>query len=249
MSAQKIIVERPDKKIYLEDGKVYKLMGGSFSAPDVLNEALNLAAVGQTELKVPKFHEVRQINGSWAIVMDHVEGDTLADLMAKDPGGLDAHLNRFVDIQLEMHKHTASWLPVLLEKTQRKIKASGLDATTRYELHTRLDSLPRHTKLCHGDFHPSNIIITAGGDAYIIDWSHATQGNASADAALTWLLFRLEGKTDTADKYLDLFCEKSDTAKQYVQKWIAIVSASRLAKAKPEQKDFLLQWTNIAEYH
>ncbi|MDR2865533.1 MAG: phosphotransferase, partial [Spirochaetaceae bacterium] len=122
------------------------------------------------------------------------------------------------------------------------------DATCRYELHTRLESLPKHTKLCHGDFNPSNIIITDNDEAYIIDWSHAAQGNASADAAQTYLLFWLTGNINAADKYLDLFCAKSDTAKQYVQKWISIISASRLARAKPEEREFLLHWANVVEY-
>ncbi|GHV88263.1 aminoglycoside phosphotransferase [Spirochaetia bacterium] len=248
MGAQKIIVERAAKKIYLEDGKVYKLMGAEYPASDVFNEALNLAAVGETDLNVPKLLEVRKIDGRWAIVWEYIEGVTLAELMEKDPIRFDEYLNRFVDIQLEMHTHTASRLPVLIDKMQRKIRASGLDATTRYELSTRLDGLPRHTKLCHGDFNPSNIIITKDNEAYIIDWSHATAGNASADAAQTWLLFYLAGKKDIAEKYLGLFCKKSDTARQYVDKWIAIVSASQLAKGTPEERETLLKWANVVEY-
>ena len=76
----------------------------------------------------------------------------------------------------------------------------------------------KHDKVCHGDFNPSNIIITDDGKAYIIDWAHATQGNASADAARTYLVFALAGQQKLADKYLNLFCEKSGIGKQYVQK-------------------------------
>jgi thiamine kinase-like enzyme len=106
----------------------------------------------------------------------------------------------------------------------------------------------KHTKLCHGDFNPSNIVITAADEAYIIDWSHASQGNASADAAQTYLLFRLTGNDTLAEKYLTRFCEKSGAAKQYVEKWLSIVAASQLSKAKPEEKDFLTRWANVVEY-
>lgn len=75
----------------------------------------------------------------------------------------------------------------------RKIDETGLDATTRYELHARLQGMPNHKKLCHGDFDPKNIILRDDGEAFILDWSHATQGNASADAARTYLLFWLAG--------------------------------------------------------
>ena len=71
----------------------------------------------------------------------------------------------------------------LKDKMNRKISSADLDATTRYELHTRLEGMPKHNKVCHGDFNPTNIIITPEGKAYIVDWAHATQGNASADIA------------------------------------------------------------------
>ena len=54
------------------------------------------------------------------------------------------------------------------------------------ELLTRLGSMPRHTKLCHGDFNPSNVIVEKNGKMTVIDWAHASQGNASADAAMTY---------------------------------------------------------------
>jgi aminoglycoside phosphotransferase (APT) family kinase protein len=251
--SRKIIVERPNKTIYLEDGKVYKVMSDAYLASDVFNEALNLVAVGETQLKVPKIVEVTKIDGKWAIVWEYIEGTTLLDLMKKEPKRFDEFLGRFVDIQLEMHRYSATRLPVLIDKMHRKIRAGDLDATTRYELHTMLDGMPRHTKLCHGDFTPSNVVITKDDEAYIIDWSHAAQGNASADAAQTWLLFnfyrsQFPENPDVAEKYLALFCAKSDTARQYVEKWIAIVSASQLVKGKPEEREFLLRQVNVVEY-
>lgn len=54
---------------------------------------------------------------------------------------------------------------------KRKISETDLDATTRYELETRLNGMPNHTKVCHGDFNPSNVIIDESGTPYVIDWS------------------------------------------------------------------------------
>ena len=130
----------------------------------------------------------------------------------------------------------------------RKIDQTGLDATTRYELHARLQGMPNHKKLCHGDFDPKNIILRDDGEAFILDWAHATQGNASADAARTYLLFWLAGDIGGAESYLDLFCKKSDTARQYVQKWIPIVAASQSVKGRAEEREFLLHWVNVVDY-
>ena len=131
----------------------------------------------------------------------------------------------------------------------RKISEADLDATTRYELHSRLEGMPKHKKVCHGDINPSNIIVTNDGKYYIIDWSHATQGNASADAARTYLLFCLKENEETAKKYLDIFCKKSDTAKQYVEKWLPIVAASQSVKGNEDERQFLLSWTDVVEYN
>ncbi|GHV69325.1 aminoglycoside phosphotransferase [Spirochaetia bacterium] len=245
---EKIIAARAAKTIYRDGDKVIKLMGGEYPAPDVLSEALNLAAVGETSLPVPRLVEVTKINGKWAIVWEYVEGLPLDQLMEKNSGKAEEYLERFVDIQLDMHRVSTTRLPLLTEKMRRKIEASGLDSTVRYELLARLDSFPRHTRLCHGDFNPSNIVINDKDEACIIDWSHASQGNASADAAQTYLLFRLAGQISRADKYLAIFCKKSGTEKQYVEKWLSIVAASQLPRAKPEEKEFLLHWANVVEY-
>lgn len=130
----------------------------------------------------------------------------------------------------------------------RKINLTDLDDAVKYELHTRLEGMPKHNKLCHGDFNPSNIIITDEGEAYFLDWSHATQGNASADVARTYLLFVLAGDVETAEKYLDLFCEKSHTEKKYVQKWMPIVAASQSVKGNAQEHDFLMTWVDVAEF-
>ena len=157
-------------------------------------------------------------------------------------------MSRFVDIQLSIHARRAPLLNKLKDKMERKIDGTSLDATTRYELHTRLESMPKHKKVCHGDYNPSNVIITDNGDAYIIDWSHATQGNASADAARTYLLFWLAGDVESAHRYMDLFCRKSDTAKQYVEKWLPIVAASQSVKGKPEERELLMHWVDVVDY-
>ena len=116
------------------------------------------------------------------------------------------------------------------------------------KLHTRLEGMPKHNKVCHGDFNPSNIIITPAGDYYVLDWSHATQGNASADVARTYLLFSLKGDKEAAEMYLNMFCKKTDTAKQYVQQWLPIVAASQSVKGNEEEREFLLNWIDVVDY-
>ncbi|MDD3334676.1 MAG: aminoglycoside phosphotransferase family protein [Eubacteriales bacterium] len=248
MKLEKVIAVRTNKTVYRDGKLAVKVFDSDYSKADILNEALNQARVEETELNVPKLEEVTKVNDKWAIVTDYVEGKTLAQLMEENPDHYDEYLEQFVKLQLMVHGQKCPTLNKLKDKMNRKISESGLDATTRYELHTRLEGMPTHNKLCHGDFCPQNIIVKADGSLWILDWAHATQGNASADVARTYLLFWLNGDINGAEKYLTLFCKLSDTAKQYVQKWIPIVAASQSVKGKPEEREFLLHWVNVVDY-
>jgi RIO-like serine/threonine protein kinase len=243
-----VIARRKNKVIYRAGDYTVKLFDESFSKADILNEALNYARVEETGLKVPTLIDVERIDDKWAIVTQYIEGKTLVELMKENPEKIEDYMERFVDIQLEMHSVRAPMLNRLYDKLYRKISDCGLDASTRYDLHTRLEGMPRHNKVCQGDFNPSNIIITEDDEAYIIDWAHATQGNASSDAAITYLYFALKGWDKAAKMYLDMFCKKSDTARQYVQKWMPIVAAAQLEKAEDTDKKLLMSWIDVVDY-
>ena len=248
MKMDRVIAVRNNKTVYRDGENCIKVFDENYSKADVLNEALNQARIEDTGLHIPKIKEVCMIDGKWAIVSEYIKGKTLAQLMQENPEKKQEYLELFVDIQLEMHSKTCPNLNKLRDKMNRKISESSFDATVRYELHTRLESMPKHNKVCHGYFNPSNIIITEDGTPYIIDWSHATQGNASADAARSYLLFWLAGDIDGAKEYLKLFCKKSNTARQYVEKWMPIVAASQSVKGNQKEREFLESWVNVVDY-
>ena len=248
MKLDRVIAVRNNKTVCRDGDACLKVFDESYSKADVLNEALNQARVEETGLCIPKVREVTVLDGKWIIVTDYIKGKTLERIMQEDPDNTETYLNQFVDLQLEVQSKSCPLLTKLRDKMNRKIGQTDFDATTRYDLHTRLDAMPRHTKLCHGDFNPSNVVVGEDGKLYVLDWAHATQGNASADVAQTYLLFMLAGKDELAASYLDLFCEKSGTEKKYIQKWLPIVAAAQCAKRRPEERDLLMQWVNIMDY-
>jgi len=244
-----VISERKEKIIYRDGENAVKLFSKKFPKSDILNEALNQSRVEETGLPIPALKSVSVINGQWAITMEYVEGKTLAQIMQEDPDNIEKYMDEFIDLQLLVHSKKAPLLNKLKDKMNRKISSlTTIDATTRYELHTRLESMPKHDKVCHGDFNPSNIIIDSQGNPHIIDWSHATQGNAAADAARTYLLFALHSGKKTADMYMNMFCKKTDTARQYIQQWLPIVAASQLVKRVEGEEEFLRSWIDVVDY-
>lgn len=246
---KKIFLTRPYKVVYKDGDKIIKVFTKEHGKANVFNEALCQARVEESGLDIPKVLEVSQIDGEWAISIEFVEGPTLAEVMEKDPENIEKYMEQFVDLQLSMHAKQAPRLTLQKDKFARKITSlkDAIDATTRYELCTRLDSMPCHTKLCHGDFNPSNVIVRKDGTMTIVDWAHATQGNASGDAAITYLEFALKNQK-MADLYLHIFCKKSDTARQYVQKWLPIAAAAQLTKNIAEEKEFLMHWIDIIDF-
>ena len=107
--------------------------------------------------------------------------------------------------------------------------------------------MKNHTKLCHGDFSPSNVIIKSDGKYAIIDWAHATQGNASADIAKTYINFASNNRQEMGDKYLDIISEKSKINKEYIQRWLPIVAAAYLDQEN-ENKELLKKWSDIVDF-
>ena len=244
----KLIVKRPYKEVYQCGDSIVKVFEKDHPKSAVFNEALNTVRVEETGLAIPKLKEVTQIDGKWALVIEYKDGKTLEEMMQVDHANAEKYMSEFVDLQLKIHEKKAPMLNKLKDKLARQIDGlKELDATQRYELRTRLESMPKHTKVCHGDFNPSNVIVGKNGKMTVVDWAHATQGNASADAAMTYLLFALKDQK-LADMYMNMFCKKSDTAKQYVQQWLPIVAASQLEKDNELEKDFLMKWIDVMDY-
>ncbi len=242
------IAERSTKTVYRDNNRTIKLFVENYSKPDILNEALNQARVEETGLNMPKLLEVTKMENRWALISEHIEGKSLQELMDEHPEKKDEYMNMFIDIQLNIISKKCPMLNKLKDKMKERIEKTDLSDSTKYDLYTRLESMPKHNKICHGDFNPSNVIIKEDGTAYVLDWAHVTQGNASADVARTYLLFNLDGKKEEAEEYLNKFSEKSETEKRYIQKWIPIVAAAHLLKANKEEKEFLMKWIEVVDF-
>ncbi|MDE6781113.1 MAG: phosphotransferase [Ruminococcus sp.] len=242
MNFDRVIAVRNTKTIYRDGDKCIKVFNQDYTSADVLNEAFNQAMASESGLSVPKVKEVSEKDGKWYITSEYIIGKSLSQLMDEFPDKTEEYLNLFVDLQLKVHSKRCPTLKRLRDQMNRKIKNSDLDATDRFALHTRIDSMPKHNKLLHGDFNPSNIIISQSGTPYIIDWAHAVQGNASSDVAITYLTFILVNNSHMAERYIEIFCEKSGTELDYIKKWFPIAAVAMSAKRNGKERKFLLDF-------
>ncbi|MBQ2945718.1 MAG: phosphotransferase [Clostridia bacterium] len=247
MKFDRVIAVKNNKIIFKDGNRAVKTFSGSGKKEEVFSEALNHCKIESAVPQVPKLIEVGCINGKWAISYELAKGKTLAQLMAEAPEEKGRYLELFTDIQCSIHQKSCPSLNKMKEITGENILKSQLDATTRHTLYNELEKMPARARICHGDFEPSNVIIGENGEACIVGWSRATQGEPAADAALTYLLFRLNGDHTAAKEYLNLYCQKSNTDKQEIIKWIAIVAASRSVCEKETARKALLSWSNVVD--
>lgn len=240
MRLDRIIAVRTSKTVCRDGDDCIKLFGEAYSKADVLSEALNQARVEETGLKVPKIRAVTKLDGKWAIVSDYIKGKTLDRLIAEQPDKKAEYIDVFVDLQIKIHQKSCPHLKRLKDKMQTKIDQADIDGEIKKWLFSRLENLPERENVCHGDFNPSNVIVAEDGECFVLDWSHVTRGDAAADAARTYLSFRLDGKADDAENYIKLFCLKTATDEERVRSWLPIVAASQSVKGRAEEREFLL---------
>lgn len=239
--------------VYEDNGKAIKVFKAEMpkNKQKAFNEGMIHSTIEATGLPVPKMYgvaEVPEIEGAWAITMDRANGKTLSQLMKENPDKMDEYIELMVDLQLDIHSKIAYHIGKLKDKLTRQInRLDDIGDVRKYELLTKLAGMPKHIKLCHNNFTPDNIIIDDDGKVTIIDWVSAKQGNASADIAKTYLMLSLD-YPEYAEKYLELFCKKTKTKKQYVTGWLPIVAAARLTEKVDREREMLMRWIDIAEY-
>lgn len=233
--------------IFVENDKVIKLFKLEVPKTRILYEALIQSRIEDLGLSVPSVSEVSVIDGRWAITMNYITGKSYADLIKENPEKAEGYIEEFVDIQIEIHCAKAIKLSSLTDKLTRLINENDeLDEIKKFELLARLEGMPKHTKLCHCNYTPENVIVNEKG-VYILDWRNARLGNASADVANSYLLLALKDK-GIADMYLESFCAATFTPKKYVQQWLPIVAAARYALGHENEKELLMNWIDVVEY-
>ncbi len=147
-----------------------------------LGEALAMSVAAGHGLPVPAVFGVAEHSGRWGVEMARAAGVPLAQVVDGQPGLVAGAIEAMIALQVQMHQKPEARLPALKPRLADRIaRAPGLDAARRAALLARLAALPDDARLCHGDFHPFNL-VGAPPDTMIIDWADATSGPAAADA-------------------------------------------------------------------
>lgn len=208
---------------------VLKLYRPGAPAEPAFREAATLALLVEHGLPVPAVHRVDRFGERWGLVIDRAPGEPLALQARNQPQLLDQALAAMVALQLRLHETVETRLPSLSTRLADRIAvAPGLDEAHRAALVSRLGQLPRDSRLCHGDFHPFNLVGPLDR-LVIIDWLDATSGPPAADACRTYLLL-LNTVPGLAEAYLALYGARSGRPRDEIMAWLPLMAAARLAE-------------------
>jgi uncharacterized protein (TIGR02172 family) len=227
-----------------KSGQVLKLFKQGISQATAEYEAKLAGAVHVAGLPVPAVGKIVELDGRFGIEYERVEGTSMLDMLFCRPWHYQRLAYQLAELQAEMHQLSVPGLPSQCDTLERKIrKAKPLPEKVRQAALDALDALPTEGKLCHGDFHPGNILLTQRG-AVIIDWIDASSGNPLLDVARSTLLFGGGPLPPGAARkglvwlirglfyraYLDRYCQLHPLDKKELSHWLPVAAAARLSE-------------------
>jgi uncharacterized protein (TIGR02172 family) len=225
-----------------KDGQVLKLFNQGISRGTVEYEANLTRIAHEAGLPVPEVGEIVEVDDRFGLEYERLDGMSMLEMLLQKPWMYRRLAHQLAEMQVEVHKHQVPDMPSQRERLERKIRsAQPLSENLRQTALQSLKMLPEEHQLCHGDFHPGNILMTPRG-AVIIDWIDATHGYPLVDVARSTLLFGGGPLPPGIPKaglvvvlrrwfhqaYLKRYFELSLLDQKQLATWLAVAAAARL---------------------
>lgn len=237
-------------EVFEWDSRVVKLYRSPAAKPAAFREAAIHAAVEEMGAPVPAVWGVRQIGSRWGVIFDRVREASFAEQMRGDPIAVPRYLEKLAQLHAFIHSHTAPQLGSLTIRLATNIaRTELLDEPRKQVMLSGLADMPEGDRLCHGDFHPVNVLGEVSRPV-VIDWPDACRGAPAADVCRSYLLLKLHAE-EIAEPYLEAYCRINDApesgrpvnkvTRQAILDWLPFVAAARLAENVPDDFDRLLK--------
>ncbi|MBM3116103.1 phosphotransferase family protein [Jeongeupia naejangsanensis] len=229
-----------------DDGQVLKLFHGFVDAASVEGEFAKARFARANRISTPAALSLVQRDDRLGIVYQKVAGRSLLDALKRRPLGMRGIARQMACLHRSVHAvegapELASQKQVLCDAIRQ---AAGLDARSKQTVIDYTMTLPDGQALCHGDFHPDNILVDAG--LWVIDWMTGVRGHPACDVARTAMLLecadipgdmpvlvrRLMGRMQAwlAHTYLREYLRPGGLSAAEVAQWRLPNDAARLAE-------------------
>ncbi len=208
-------------------------------------EAANLALLESTTLPVPKVLSVGFFQDRWGLAMTRASGGPPDPAVLAAPGRLTGYFRALAALHRRLTAESGEgFIPQKTRLASAIGRADDLPEPLKSDLLSRLADRPTGNRLCHGDFHPLNILGT-GASVTVIDWLDASCGDPAADICRTFVL--LHGYApDLARSWIASCVAEGFGAPDGIAAWLPFVAAARLSENAPGERDRLLAWADGA---
>ncbi|ABD42068.1 aminoglycoside phosphotransferase [Methanospirillum hungatei JF-1] len=225
--------------IYARDGRVAKVYREGQPRRQVFQEAFTLVTVEEQGIPVPKVYGVETFLGRTTLIMEQVQGESLADMMLRLPEKTSECLDKVVELQVAMHKvSSANFRPIKLVLAGNIYGAPQLDDAERKKLLAMLEQFPDGFAILHGDFHGGNILFDGKGYK-IIDWAEVAVGDPAADVARSYMDYLLIDKKDLSEMYLQKYCAATGIPRDKILAWLPVIAGSLYGFMSPSMQKIL----------
>ncbi len=256
MDLGKPIASGRTANIYMwQEGQVLKLFHAWFKLEDIQYEQRISRAILTAGLPVPAVGDILQINGFNGLVYERVYGQPMWEVHSKQPWRIFSFAYMTAKLHATMHSlQIQANIPSQVDRLEYKIHhANALPSRLRESVLKSLAIFPSGDSLCHGDFHPMNILISANRPV-IIDWTDSSYGNPLADLARSTILILGAASSTQIPKsrdrflvrcfhviYLNRYFQLRPGGEKEYRRWLPVVAAARLSENIPEVEQWLLK--------
>ena len=168
------------------DGRVLKLLRAPGPVARLALEVAALEAARSAGVSVPQVYEEVVIDGRTGLMMERLEGTDLLTVIGQKPWLVFRSGRLTGEIHARINAARApSSLPAVRDVMNRGLARLASSQPTLAEWVGRiLARLPDGDALCHGDFHPGQLMLS-GDRCVALDWSGAKRGDPLFDYART----------------------------------------------------------------
>ena len=203
----------------IDDKKVLKLFKSGFSQDAVLNEYRNHCLVGELTDSVPRVYDFMEADGRYGYSMENVKGVSLASFMLSQRSFAQA-MERFVSIHKDWLSMRCDRAVLYKDWMKKVLRGKAADKA----LFDRIERLPDGDVLCHGDFHPYNILITQEDRHVVIDFANICRGPREYDIARTYFLLK---SAPTEMPVAEIYLEKMEIPYIDIQTYVETLERFR----------------------
>jgi aminoglycoside phosphotransferase (APT) family kinase protein len=220
---------------------------------DIRYEQRVAQTVHAAGMPVPASGDILQVNGHNWLTYERVESQNMWEILKIKPWMFSSLARLTAQLHARMHTiPVLSELPLQRGRLENKLhRAGALPELLKQDALAALSILPDGGSICHGDFHPGNILLKSK-HAVVIDWIDATCGNPLADVTRTSIIALGAGVSSQVlfypvkvlirmfqAVYLRTYFKLHPGGEAEYRRWLPVIAAARLCENIPELKSWL----------